>query len=471
MKARTAVILVFATFGLVLFPLSILAHTHLYADGAFHLANLLESHTFYRAWPTLARSEANYLVQAGTVAAMRAGVSNVRQLSWIYGTALFYIPWCFWALACWRLLRAGMRYHAVIVAVMYTLLMLVTGWVAVSESHLAASVFVLTLAILLTSDLTGWRDAFALVFLGLLSLFLYEFWAVYFPACFAILLLQRRRRPAGNPFFFAALAVLCVLGTAVNIYAIMYLYPGPSTKDTMFFGENMVVAWPLTWRTSILFLVCIVGALGAMLFDTPIDEAPSQPRSRITALLEAVDGEPFLVVVGLVAALGLAVVFFVHGPAPRLAFSLRVLNLILPLLFVLFAGVAALLVDDRAIVLAPRRGLVYGLVALLLVTGAAWLVRAQGFSRYRGQIVAATQSNIGYVPIDRALPGDLEYGWAWTYPTDSLLFQAMQGTPIKSVLYNPGAEYQPFDPKDVANARQFITKAGIRAEATALRRN
>ena len=202
MHVKASVFLFFAVLGLVVLPVAIVSQSHLYADGAAFFVAILESGKVDVAGHTLARVGHHVMTQVAATAAMKCGISSVRHLSWLYGIGLFYLPWFAYMLASLLFIRSKMILEAILVTMIYCLLTCFTSFFIISESHLGASLFVLTLATIVTCDLKRWPARMALLFLWLLSLSAYEFWAIFFPVCLVVLAAQPRarlgtRRPAG----------------------------------------------------------------------------------------------------------------------------------------------------------------------------------------------------------------------------------------------------------------------------------
>ncbi|MEI6632351.1 MAG: hypothetical protein WCP22_00885 [Chlamydiota bacterium] len=465
MNAKSLVIFVFAAFALIIFPISILLHTHLYADGAYLFARMLESGTFDAAAHSQARVGHHFVTQFPVIVANKCGMSNLRHLSYIYGIAQYYLPWCLYLLACMLFLRANMLCHAVLLALMYCMLMCFTCWFINSESHLAVSLFAVTLAVISTGDLRRRADLTILALLWLLSLSCYEFWALYFLASLGLLVLQYTRRQV-TLAVLTAFALLYVIGSGVNTYAIMFTRD-VANRDNMF-GRQFFQVCPQILAVSILFLVFILGTLGSMLLEHTGSQVSSRLKRCVALVLRGVDSSAFLVLVGLASVAGGEAVTFNRFARAKDAYILRSLNLFLPLMFAIFLdSTTGRPIDDRACSFKPPKALLSGLVAILFVTVCAWYHHAAEFRIFKRQVFAATQHNVGYVPLHSALSDQQNYqnyGWPTMYPTLSLLLQSMQGTSIRSVIYNPNATWQPFGPSDTAHAQRFAVRLGVRIE-------
>jgi hypothetical protein len=141
------------------------------------------------------------------------------------------------------------------------------------------------------------------------------------------------------------------------------------------------------------------------------------------------------------------------------AYALRILNLILPLLFAVFL-VLHRAVGERRQFFASNHLLTTGLLGLLILAACTLLHHAIGFRDFRWRLSAAIEVSTGYVAAGDALPGE-KYAWGWTYPTMSLLFHAEHRTPIRAIVYNPNAKWEPFGPTNFAELTEFVSRLGL----------
>jgi hypothetical protein len=471
MNAKVSVFLVFAVFALVVFPVAIVFHFHLYADGSYFFARILESRTFDAAGHTPARVGHHFMTQLGLVAAMNCGVSNIRHLSWLYGISLFYLPWFAYFLTSWLFLRAAMPTHAILVALMYCLLLCSTSFFIISESHLAASLFVLTLAVLVTCDLTKRPVQASLLLLWLICLSCYEFWAFFFLACLGIVLTKRSVKPMTYTQAYPRVifVILYVLGTGLNIYSIIFT-PVSKNRNDMF-TSHLTTVWLQLLAFAILFLLPILFVVSSLLVEGEDARLPVWLRRSVGRVDQAAGNPALLIVLGLVITGGGAAVMFFKLATPWSSYYLRILNLILPLLFVSFLSAFHKTSPPCTHPFMSHKVLISGLFVMLCITSHAWLFHTSGFLDFKKRVFKATQSNTGYVTVGDALLGFQRYEWSYTYPSMSLLLQAMQPTSIKSVVYVPGVFFQPFAPLDADHAHMFPSAVSVRVERDGLRTN
>ena len=115
-----------------------------------------------------------------------AGSSNLRVVSWLWGGALYYLPFLCFVFSVVALYRKGMEIHAAILTFTYLLLAFFTSSFIISESHLAVGLFVATLTVIATFE---WKKStfVILLALALVSGSTYEFWVAFFPSAFYFL--------------------------------------------------------------------------------------------------------------------------------------------------------------------------------------------------------------------------------------------------------------------------------------------
>lgn len=471
MNSKTSLSLVFAVFAVILFPFAILCHAHLFADGSYLFTRFLELKTMDAAAHTPARMGHHILTQAGAWMAMQCGVSSLRQLSWLYGIALFYLPWLAYLGAAGLFLRANRPQHALLVALMYCLLACFTAFFIISESHFSAALFVLSCAVIVTCDLARRPVQIALFLLWCLSLSCYEFWALYFPVCLGLLLWAPPppSRTSARKYPLVLFALLYVLGAGLNVYSILFA-PVAENRNAMF-GNHFQSVWPQFMAVSILFLCALLFVASAVLLGKQTARVPPGLSACVAKSHHAASSPAFLVVLGLMAAAGVIAFTFFKVGDPKYCYALRSLNLVLPLLFAGYLWLTPTLlhsVDNP--VFAPK-GLIAGLFAVLCIASQALLCHSWGFAAFSHRVFAATRSHVGYVAIEDALPGNQRYATPWTYPTLSLLLQAMQPARVQSVLYNPTVLAQPFGPLDRDHARAFLSILAVPVEPDGLRVN
>jgi len=366
MKEKRVIVLVLAVLAGIVFPVAIACQSHLFADGAYFFIKILESGKIGAVGATPARMGHHLLTQGPIILARQLGLSHGRVLSRIYGAVLFYFPWVLYASASMLFLKARRPMYALLAVFLYLLLLLFAGFFIISESHLAAACFILTLAVLTVGDLQKRPFQLGVIVLGLLGMSLYERWAIYFPVLFAILAIQR---PFRCPrWLFLGLGVLYGIGTTVNIYAMM-VSPVAANRDAI--GGSFLTTWPLAFVALAVFVGALALAVGPMCWRSGGTSGEPLPghgfllshTNPIRAWAEVI------LLVGMIAVVavlgGIGVIRGLLG-APRFAYALRVLNLGLPLLFAV--SLAAPFCGEREKPRGVRRSLlIAGVFGLLIV--------------------------------------------------------------------------------------------------------
>lgn len=434
MKERFAILAAFGVFGLIVLPAAIAVHAHLYADGAVYFAQIVEAQAL---GPFHSSRAMNALMRRlPLLAAMKCGVQDLEILSWIQGASLFYLPLFTHALAAWIFLRAGKLAHAALVALLYALLAHFTSFFIISESHLGAGLFVLTLAVLDACDPRRRRTIAALGTLWLVSLLVYEFWAIYYPLCLAVLASRReifritRWRRA-----YAALGAGYVIGAAFSIWLIISTAV-PGNRGSMLSG-HLALVWREVLIASGFYILAIACA------------RRSSHRGQLWL------GGAAIAAFAALASL---------GSRPWVSYELRLLNLLLPMIFAIFLAIPA---RGQWQWSGPfsRRPILILLAGTVLLAGGTRLIHLRGWSAFAARQVASAQGHVGYVPYGEALGGQPPYGWHWTYPTMSLLLQSFEGVPVRSLLYNPYHDAaEPFGPGDKDHVLRFCQITGTQID-------
>ena len=455
MKAGTTIGLACgATLALVILP-SVASHFHLYADGSYFLAQLLRYGVIDANGHTRARIFQHLVTQGPVLLAQKAGILDLRVLSWTYGLSLFCLPWACYLAAAVMFLRAGMTRLALLVTIAYCGLLCLTGFFACHEAHLAAALFVLSLAVV-----TCCNPARCGVFVGLLAICVaglscYEFWVAFFPTVFVLFSLSTRRLAATRirTAQRLTLLVLCAGGSVWNAVSIVFTEI-PEARNSLLSVLRMT--WPLVIVTCVLF-----GALCGVSGICSFDRGPSLRFrildtfiSRMRRLLGAAG--PSTILATLVLAVS-PIVYFPGIVDPCGSYALRSLNLLIPLMLAATVCVAVASGKCRE---SPGsslrvRVLQYCLVGLLALTVQSHLYHTIGWRGFWHRLVQATQLETGYVPVGELRYFDEGYGWGWTYPAMSILFPGIEGKSIKAIVFNPKASWQPFGPSAEEDARSL----------------
>ena len=455
MSTRSVVGLAYgAILFFVILPM-VATHYHLYADGSYFLAKLLETGQFVNL-SLKARFFHHLVTQSPVLIARTVGVLDTRALSWTYGLALLCFPWAFYLSAAVLFLNAGMTRHALLVTIAYVILFCLTGIFAAHEANLGTALFVLSLAVMTRGKPCAGRSFLGLLAICAAGLSCYEYWAAFFPVVFVVFL-QSTHRLAPTRLRSAmrlTLGIFCVGGSVWNVIAIAFT-TAPATRNALL-GSDLRLTWPLVAGTCVLF-AALCGVSGIYSLDrVPLLHGRLRDIivSKLHRLLSGEKIPTFL------AALVLAVSPVIYLPGivePSQSYALRSLNLFIPLML---AASLYLAVASRGHGESPGsplrdRVLQYCLIGLLALTVQSHLYHTVGWLGFRHRLVQATQLETGYVPQGELRYFDGSYGWGWTYPTMSILFAAIEGKPIKAIVFNPNASWQPFGPSAAQDAKNL----------------
>jgi hypothetical protein len=446
MNLSRSLLTVYALYLLVGVPAALYCHAHLYWDGAYYFAEMIRTGQT-SAGLSLARVFHSGITQLPTLLARGAGLEDPRLLSWIYGASLYVPPLLAYAGATWLLLRQGLAAAAVLVTGAFALTATFAWFFIISESHLGAGMYVLTLAVLLTANLARGRSWLLVALLCLLGFSLYEFWVFYFGLLVAVLFLLRSRWPA-IPGRILTLGLLCGAGAAWNAYAILNTKLA-GNRDGML--QHLLSTRGET--AAILVGFVLLGLLCWRASRPSAGEAPAAAAPGAGAFLGPLLG------LGLLALFTLAVFF--RAATPWHAYNHRLLNLFLPvgltlgLLWALRRGGPDPL---RLPELTRLPGLPWAILHVGALPALVLIFHAAGFREYTLRLAALCAENRGYFAIDVSSRDLQRYSGVWNVPATSLVFQAVQRAPFTAVAYVRGQTFQPYALDQAATARELAAR-------------
>ena len=455
MNEKNIIILVFLSLGLIVFPLAIFFHMNLYADGCYFFASMAETGKIATAAPTFSRLGGYWVRQAPTVIAMHFGVSDLSVLARIYGACLYYMPFVCYALATYLLFRKGLKTQATILSIMYLLIVYFASYFIITESHYATGLFVLSLAILTTCDLGKWSTLLSLMSLGILALFSYEFWALFYPVCLLFLLWKVPKRDTSHLVRsgHVSLLLLYVAGAIVNIAGIV-VFVAPAQRDSMF-TRHLQDVWPMVLGACLIMGIvqCWACFGDAIIRLLRIENMFGKLRKKSSFT----NAEVMFIVSFLITFTALVLTCFLRIPMVPKAYALRSLNLFLPLMFVLSLVPFA---EKRANAKAARSIAICCLLPILIVTVQGNTSTTLKWSGFTNSMFKQSQNLSGYVSVNNVGFENRDLLWGWTSPILSILLQTMQGRDVKTVFYNPTAAWEPMGPHERERAKKFTAKIG-----------
>jgi hypothetical protein len=450
---------VFATYAiagvLIILPAAI-ANFHLYADGGYIFAQLFASGRVVDDG-THARVVAHGLMQFPVLIALKCGITNVRILSWVFGLTLFGLPLACYVASSWLSLRRGMPAHAILTTILYCILLCWTSFFAVTESHLAAGLFVLCLAILSAGDLSRRSTLLTLVAVSLLALCCYESWAIFFPVTILLFLARVRRTrltPSSRILGLLFLAV-CVAGAGWNLFWAVRT-PYVENRNALF-GAGLSSVLPILVACGVLFVGILLASSEwvSRLCRRRLAPAHGHFLSARCGFLHDLE---FWLPLGFAAILASPFALLPGAVVPGKAYDLRSLNVLLPLLFALFLWLERTGTARRQDTI---RLLLCCMLFFLSLGVQSHLTHTLEWLRFEQRLRRTAQEGSGWISVND-IPGlDRSYGWRWTYPTMSLLLLGMNRVPARAVVYHPDAEWQPFGPNQAEDAERLAGRLGI----------
>jgi hypothetical protein len=445
MNDKSVTVITFAVFGIFVYPLAIAFHQHFYADGAFFFAQLVEHGRVAVAGHNPARYLNHLITQFPTVFALKAGISDPAILSRIYGSNLYYTPFFCYLFSAWLFLRKGMTLQVLLLSLMFILLSSFTSLFIISESHLAAALFILTFSVIVTCDFGRFTTLFALLCLALLGLSSYEFWALYYLLCLVYFIqkIWKKKVPFSHMALEVLIAIVFLGGVAVNGYAIIFSKYAEN-RDAMLSSHlhsvlPTVIAVSLFFGATILYMYCSRMMLTSAQLRTD--------RLHIMILLQKWCSSRKFALVTLIFGILTCAIYFINIPKVNYAYNLRILNLILPVMF----GLSFMLPQQRMSKFAGQRGVANFILPVVILAVMAHLYQTSQWITFKKSFFNALQVHSGYVPMQYAELLEREFLWSWTSPSMSILLQALESVPIQTILFNPKKRWEPYGPTPVPN--------------------
>jgi hypothetical protein len=231
---RGTILWIYSLFLILVLPVALFCHLHLYGDGAPFLSILLQTGEPRGIAGTLSRAAHHYLTQTPVLWVKTAGVQDVRLLSWVYGSLLYLAPWACYAASTLLFLRSRQLLPAALVTLAFCLSCCWSWVFIISESHLGAGLFFLAVAVAETRFPGPRTYPWVLLGLVVLGCFVYEFWVIYCGIILALMIFRERAKPGVEPSRPAAgiVQLACLAGILWLAYAIV-TSPLGANRDAM----------------------------------------------------------------------------------------------------------------------------------------------------------------------------------------------------------------------------------------------
>ena len=425
-----------------------LSFRYLYADGAAYLIEIIHKRIFFFPWN--GRQVAQVLDQWPAVLAVVSGAWGFRFIAGCLGAGMMFMPTLIHGLALGILLKRGRPVPAAVYLVMLWLLQLYCGLMSVAESHVATAVFLLTAVILLADRPAGKANWILTGLLGLLSFRLYEFW--FFYALLLAAILQWKLFTGWWPMLagvrWAAVVSTTVLAASVVVNLLRLLGSSDNPNRASFMQM-------MTGTTVPVYLALIIGWFLALCGHVWL--AGGQRSVGLFRRLPPAKMRQGALLVSLLVLLALSA--FQFDTMVRYSYPFRVLNLALPVIFVLWLALAG--TRDSV------REWPAGLPLLLVVLTAALLIhetrQTLSWNRYQDWVAQVPASDPGVK--FAAQPPDNRLAQTWMYPwahsAHSFEVQALRSGRVKAVAFDPAADLNPYGPKHADVLRAVADACGI----------
>jgi hypothetical protein len=406
-----------------------LVHRHWFADGSHFLLDILVHRRFVDfGWTRIAAID---VTELPIVFALRVlHVEDVATLSVLFGLGLFLhrvvaLAICAVVLGRGSLLAFSFPAFSLLVTEP------VASMFIISEAHFASSAFWIAWSCLVRRGPLGRGHAVVLVVALLAFAFSYPSTVVLGPVLGMLALHRLARVDRGRRLERRTLyAATALAGLGVVLGVVATIAPVTAANRAGFAAAaGLLARSPLPWLAALATLAFALQALAL----------PRVAQATLAA-----------VTVVLVAALGLRPWLLEHAPAYWLHYPGRLFLVVVPAVMALAGALALRRPPDRA-----RERLAAAQVLAALIAATAWQLRAAlAWQAYLDCVRVEVAAQRGVVPFEStALSGfpHRALTWSWTQPSVSILVQALDGRPVRTVIANPTDHgFQPFDPHDAA---------------------
>lgn len=397
--------------------------------------------------------------------AIGSGWFDINQISYIYGAFLYYVPFGCYAASAYLLYRKGMTLSAALLVLMYLILVYFTSYFIVGESHLSTGLFLLTCAVLVTCDTRKVTTLVALACLGAAAMWTYQFWVAFYPVCLVLFILGIRGSKTSLPIktFHFLIIALYLFGFVMNARTLIF-YRHPAMRNAML-TSHLLDYWPIPLIACLLFALTLFYIyLGSGIYRHPALDRWFKRAGQMASPRKA--WAVAILALWAVSALAmLLLTFYDRGflPPANHAYALRSMNLFLPLLFAATLLPARENQTAKGFKISARGISLCCVLPMLALTMQSSVLHSLGWRDYADKVYQATLHRTGYVSLDNLdLYQERQYRWSWTSPTMSIIMQVKAGEDVSCILYNPHADWQPFDPAQHARAARLVQRMGRR---------
>ena len=399
---------------------------HLSADGVHYFVRILDTATFLQVDD--ARRFAEYVIQWPLVLAVKAGVSHVPALSWIFALGI-YLPYLLTFAVCLFAVRRENPALLSLPLLSMVCVNLPADYILAGEHHIMILLASPILLLILRREPATRIDGFLLVLL--LVAFTRTYPTAVVPALLFVVLLAIRLysdRSDVQAAVIRGLALTLLIATVVvGAYSIL----NPRVAENQhFFRITMPMVF---WHVETLFPAAFSGFFLLGLVN----------RWRIWPVLST-------------ACLGLYVPYVFradHGLTALESFSARTLTVsLLPPLLLL---VAAVHYRDSALA-----GFRKAILAVMILTAVVWNLRMSShWGGYRDEMVRVLRTESGLVPLATTKLDRNPCRWGWTSPELSVVWSYPV---VRAIVQNrPNEPTVPFDPHRRLILKRYVMYGAV----------
>lgn len=419
-KYRVFYLVLFGLISVALFD-AFSVDKHLSADGVHYFVRILDGATFLHVDD--ARAFAEYVIQWPLVLAVKAGMTHVPSLSWIFALGI-YLPYVLSFAVCLFAVRRDNPAMLSLPLLSMVCINLPADYILAGEHHILILLASPILLLVLRRKPPTRTDGFLLVLL--LATFSRTYPTAVVPALlFTVLLAIRMYSDRGNvqTTVIRGLALtLSVATIALGAYSIL----NPRVAVNQHFFR---IAMPMVfWHVETLFPAAFSGFFLLGLVN----------RWRVWPVLST-------------GCLGLYATYVFranHGLTALESFSARTLTVsLLPPLLILAVAVHY---RDSALV-----GFRKAILAVMILTAVVWNLRMSShWGGYREEMVRILRTESGLVPLAATKLDRNPCRWGWTSPEMSVVWSYPV---VRAIVQNrPNEPTVPFDPENRLILKNYV---------------
>ena len=421
---------------------TIIGGNYLYADGANHLYGILRSGEAIHNID--GRQGSFFLMEFFIAVALKLRMNDIKVLCALYGMGSVVWFGAFILLAMCLCKKYDKGQFITILAILYVLVNIFTGFFTAIESITAVGVYCFLLCYYMFSQIRrDWQfRVIALILLSMLPL-MNEYFVGYAPVLLLVLILRFVRER--KQIYLLEWGIHMIINIITVYSSYMAATQGASTSSLRRSIQTLPEKkyyWILLGHVAITFLI---------------------------ALLYSIVKKRVVLAIGLIFSLIstawlTATVYLIPYQVATVSFSMRFMNLVLPMVMGMFCIIFWLFCIDFQYMLSAMA------ILFMIINCVYDIIVSDGYHEYLVHINQLNQGRKGFFELNET-DIDRAFCWGWSLPMESFLAQCLQGETIidSNLIYHFNMQqWEAFD-SDNIDAYADMTRYGIQIDKDAFR--